>query len=133
MAGQIGIGATFAGTVASGLTSIAQITSISLPEVSCDDIDVTSMDSTDDAKEFVAGLIDSGSLGLELSYEKSNYSNLLGAVRISDTYTLTFKDGSTLVFTGYLKSVGGDMPVDGKITNSATFKVSGLPVFTAGV
>jgi predicted secreted protein len=122
------------GTTLSGATtgSIGQILSVGLPDQSVDDLDVTTMASTNKWREFIPGLKDAGSMTLQLLYEKANYNTVQGALGAApEEWTITLPDGSTFVCSGYIKSSGGDSPHEDKITQSVTLKLSGEPTFTA--
>lgn len=124
------------GTTLSGATtgSIAEILSVSLPDQKVDDLDVTTMASTDKWREFIPGLKDAGAITLQLLYEKANYQkvqNALGAT--PEVWTITLPDSSTFVCTGYINANGGDSPHEDKITQSVTLKISGAPTFTPAV
>jgi len=122
------------GTTLSGesVGTIAQITRIGLPGMDVDDLDVTTMDSEEAWREFKAGLKDAGELELDLLYEKSNFATMLGVLGgANDTYTIAFPDSATFECGGYLKSLGLEAPQDDKVADTASFKLSGKPTFSA--
>lgn len=129
--GISGFGTTLSGSVTS---SVSQITSISIPGVSVDDLDVTTMASANAFREFIAGLKDAGELSVELLYEKSAYDAQLAAVGgAAETWTVTFPDESIFTCSGYIKAAGQvEAPMDGPMTSSLTIKLSGEPSFTEG-
>ena len=53
-------------------TKVAEVLSIGGPEISAEEIDVTSLDSTGGYKEYITGLKDGGSVALEVNWVKSN-------------------------------------------------------------
>jgi predicted secreted protein len=121
------------GTTLSGATTgaIAQIISVGLPDQKVDDLDVTTMASANKWREFIPGLKDAGTIQLQLLYEKANYQkvqNILGAT--PEVWTITLPDGSTFVSTAYINANGGDSPMEDKVTQSVTMKLSGEPTFT---
>jgi len=121
------------GTTLSGAStgSIGQILSIGLPDQKVDDLDVTTMASTNKWREFIPGLKDAGSMTLQLLYEKANYNKVQGALGSTpEVWTITLPDGSTFACTGYINANGGDSPHEDKITQSVTLKLSGQPTFT---
>jgi len=124
----IGSGTTFSGAA---LGALAELLDVSGPEVSVSDVDATSMGSTDNFEESIPGLANGGEVTLELNFLKASVTALYAAIRVVDTFTITLPDGSTNVFSGYLKGIGQKTPVKDKITVSATFKVTGKPAFTA--
>lgn len=123
-------------------TQIANLTSIGEIGLESDEIDVTTLDSTGDFKEFIGGAKDGGTIDLE--------GNIVTDAGLTQLYTLansrdikTFKieyplkSGETnpayWTVTGYIASCkDGEKTVDGLLTFSAGIRVSGAPTFTAG-
>ena len=89
-------------------------------------------------RTFIAGLIDGGSIPFTIAQAKSETGiatlDGLFASGESETWTLTFPDGSTWVFTGFVNSIGGSQPLDGLVTMSFSVRVDGKtpPAYTAG-
>ena len=113
--------------------SAGEITNITGPGISVDEVEITNHSSADDCKEFVAGLIDGGEFSVEGNLTSTVvtgvYTDLLA--RTSKSYTITFPNSMTWTFTGYPKSFETDSPVDGKLGFSATFRVTGKPVLAS--
>lgn len=113
--------------------SAGEITNISGPGISVDEVEITNHSSADDFKEFVAGLIDGGEFSVEGNLTSAIvtglYADLLA--RTSKSYVVTFPNSMTWTFTGYPKSFETDAPVDGKLGFSATFRVTGKPVLAS--
>lgn len=110
--------------------AIAEIISTNISGMSGDDIDITHMESPDGFREFIPGLVDGGALDVTLNYTKAQRAALMALWREVETYTVTYPDGSTDVFDGYINDFGQETPHDDKITCTASFKISGKPVFT---
>lgn len=117
-------------------TDIAEVTSISF-EFSRDSIDVTHMQSPDGWREFIPALKDGGEITVEINYVPGAATVLalmaefsLGAAAAVKNRRILWTDGSFLEFTGFLTGVPGEIPVDDKMSASATFKVTGKPVLT---
>lgn len=120
---DIGHGTTLAGATAG---AIGKLTNIGGPNESVDDIDVTDMASTDARREFMAGLIDSGEVSADLIYDKTLYDTVQGALGgTNEAWTITLPDTSTIVCNGYLKANGLAIPMEDKITQAITIKLSG--------
>lgn len=128
-------GTTFyIGTSGAG-TAVAQVVSISGPSLTLDTEDVTSMDSTDAWEEVVPTIKRSGEVSLELVYDPAaaTHKNASGGLlyafdqRASGTYTLVFPDAASTewVFTAYVTGYEPDMPVDGRLAATVTFKPTG--------
>lgn len=118
-----------------GETKVARLLNISPPEMSRDDMDVTDHDSPDNFKEYIPGLKESGEVSIEghLIPTDETQKGLLAALDIDEPeeWTIRFPTVPVLriCFMGYVKSYKvGDAPVDGKMTFSATIKVTGKPV-----
>ncbi len=130
MAGSAGYG-----TVLNiGIVPVAELTNISGPGISVDTIDVTTHDSANAFREFVAGLVDGGEISME--------GNLIDTGQ-SDLFLTNLRD--EIAFTVVLPTAAGDMtwggqalitgfetsaPHDGKIGFSASMKVTGQPTLT---
>jgi len=124
------------GTVLTVGSAIAQLTSISGPNISMDTIDMSSHDSADRAREFVAGMIDGGEISVEGNLTSANSAAALLALMAAGTVTsgatIAFPDPPNLTweFDCLVTAVSTDAPYEGKISFSATLKVSGLPTLT---
>lgn len=127
MAGLHGHGTMLAGASAG---TIGDITNIDIGDISVDDIDVSSMDSTDKAREFIPGMMDCGEISFTIKFDKAEIATLFSNKGISDTWTITFSDGSTFVAAGYLKKISGGVPFDADVTFDAALKISGNVAWT---
>ena len=127
--------------------TIADLTNISGPSMSAEEIDVSSHDSDDNFREFVAGFLDPGEISLEgnltvdggvadLMTAFTDRTNREFAVVFPATGTST-AGGSTdswlshwfgLMFEGTVTGVETAAPFDDKASFSATVRVSGAPV-----
>lgn len=121
---------------------IANLTSIGEIGLESDEIDVTTLDSTGDFKEFIGGAKDGGTIDIE--------GNLVTEAGLTQLYTLAnsravkhFKieypvhgaqtNASNWTFDGYVASCkGGELTVDGLVTFTASIRVTGAPTFNAG-
>jgi len=129
MAGETGFNTTISGATSG---AIANITSIGGVELSCADIDVTTFDSTNDAREFVAGVVESGELTLGIMYVEAAGANFTDVGLANEVWTITLPNSDTIVVSGYIKSYKfGEMGIDSAIESEIVIKTSGLPVYTA--
>ena len=123
-------------TLAGGTVGdVGNIISISGPDMSRDAIDISTMDSTNKAREFIAGLYDAGELTAEINYDGSSggtANNLHTAFLLGtpEVWTVTFPDTSTWVTNGFITNLSHAIPVDDKITQSVTIKFTSGPVYT---
>jgi len=118
---------------------LAELTSISGPSESMSPIDVTSHDSASGFREFVAGLHDGGEISLEGNFIVGDTT---GQIAMHDDFQATtvktwilkfpgWASGPQFTGSGYITAMSFDFPFDGKISFSATIKITGKPVFTA--
>lgn len=121
-----------------GTTALANIVKIGTGEYSVDTHDVSDMSSTDKFKEFIGGMIDPGSITLELNYNKSNVTTILSTsavgIGISRGWTVAIPAGTgttaSVSFTGFLeKFTPGEMDINGAAKGSASIKISGKPTW----
>ena len=122
-------------TYTSSGEAIGEITNISGLSLSLETIDVTSHDSDDAYREFVAGLIEGGEFTIEGNHipADAGQQEILTHLNARDVrdMTVVYPDDSdwalSAVCTAYSAA---DAPVDGKLSFSATFKISGKPALT---
>lgn len=112
--------------------AIAEVNSISGPNMSRDTIDVTSLDSTGGYREFIGGFRDAGEVSLEMNFTLNGYDQMKDDFESSATmfYQIVLPDtgNTTLQFEGLVTSLGTEVPMDDKVTCSVTIKVSGAVV-----
>ena len=126
----------FGTTLEKGAAAIAELTSISGPTMTADTIDVSSHDSADQFREFVACMKDSGEITLAGNMDTTDagqvalYTDLCDGSL--DAYTITFPDAgaTTWTFNALVTALSTDAPYDGKISFSATMKISGKATLT---
>lgn len=116
--------------------NIAQVRSITGPGVSGNDVDTTTMDSTSNYRTFVAGLLDPGELTFNLVYDSTSTTHALLAHLMGERHTGVWKvcigstGGTATTFSGHIKGMSREIPLDDVITCDVTVKVSGLPGYT---
>jgi len=103
MAGVAGkAAALYVGDTTSPTTPIGNVLSVSLPNKTVNDIDVSDMDSANDIMEFVPGMIDPGEVTVELNYSKANYSQVQALEGVSKYFKITLpapSGGTTATLT----------------------------------
>lgn len=120
------------GTLLQGATTgaLGMITKVTIDGVDVGDIDVTTMNAAGGFKVFIAALKDPGTITMEMIYQQNNYGTMLANVGgTNESWTVTFPDGSTYVQLGHIKHVGAMSPVEDKITNSLSLRMSGPPTW----
>lgn len=117
-------------------TTIANITSISGPNLEATDIEVTDLSST--AKEFLQGLEDSGTIDLEGFYDQTNTEHQemrdnVGA-NTAVNYQITLTQGSpqeTIQFSARVMSFSLGQSVDEAVTVSMSLKIDGAVTWSS--
>lgn len=119
---------TKSGTGGTAVT-IGSLTSIGELSPTVDEIDVTTLDSTDGYREFIAGFKDSGEVVLTgLHKDDAGQKAARTAFDGDETgeFVITFSDGTAFTFDGFFKGYTvGSVEVDGAIGFGATIRVSG--------
>ena len=132
----IGYGTTFSVETVAGngiYVELAEITNLTPPNMSVDDIEVTHMQSPDRTKEFIAGLADPGEMSLEMNFiPGSSSDDLILAWRAAgDTRScrIDYADNSAVdTFPAYVKSYSSTMGVAEALKASLSLKVAGAVV-----
>ncbi len=111
----------------------AEITSITPPGYSREAIDATHMASDDSYKEYIAGLMDAGEVSMDLNYVADTADAFIAAIEAGKRNYQVILPGDpdvTFTFAAICTAYQPTAPVDGKMTASATFKVSGKPTLS---
>lgn len=109
--------------------SLCQISSISGPDGSAGEIDVTTLCST--AKEYIIGLPDYGSISLTGVYDPSNtglttLKSLFDGQNEADfKITLTDNSATELTFDAYVSAYSWDLQPDDAVRVNITLRVTG--------
>lgn len=116
-------------------TKVGGITSVGAPESSRSEIDSTDLDS--DAKEFMPGLIDYGSITFQMDYEpdldiQQEIEDLCASGETRNWYIL-YSDGTTKkAFSAFGKSFNPAAGTDSKVTGPLTLRITGPVTTTYG-
>jgi hypothetical protein len=113
--------------------ALAELTNITPPSFTYDQIDVTHMESPNRLREFISGLGDAGECSFDMNFIPGSTSddrlfelmNLpVGTLRRRNC-RISFPNGTTWSFSGELVGYEPTIPVDDKMSATTTFKVSG--------
>lgn len=121
-------------------SAVDEVLTVSGPDGSAEDIDVTNLGSTSNSRNFVQGYIDQGSINFSISYDPANATHASSnAISIPTFYTAGTSGqfrikfgGSTskiMVFTGPVRSFNPNFDVGSQITADVSVKLSGAPTF----
>lgn len=129
--GVLGNGAT----LQISTSTITELTSIGLPGLSADDLDVTTHNDTDKVRQFVKGLIDAGEVSFEGNVNYTDYAAVYAQAVTTSSYTVTITLPTSPSVTkfecyGYVKGLEGEAPHDDLINFSGSLKISGKPILT---
>lgn len=118
-------------------TDLAEVTKITPPGPEVETIDVTHLTSPDATKEFIAGLISPGEVSLEMNFipAGTTFSTLKTALesRAIKNFKIVFSDdspSSEVDFSGLVKTISTEVPLDDRMTATVSIQVSGLPVWS---
>ena len=114
-------------------TQIAEATSITWPGYKRDAIEVTYMDSASQFREFIPGLMDAGEITVEMNWIPSATDPVLAALTASTIgqFKLQYNNTINIVFKAIVTSYQMESPLGEKLSATATFKISGVPVWAA--
>lgn len=138
MAKSVGFGTVLILCSSDGTTenNVAQVLNISGPGVSGNDVDTTTLDSSSNYRTFVGGLLDPGELTFSIVYDPTAATHALLANFMGERYTANWKiaigssSGALQTFSGHVKGMSREIPLDDKVTCDVTVKVTGLPGYT---
>ena len=115
---------------------ILELTSLSGPTESAETIDMTSHDSSDTYREFIAGLRDGGELSFEGNFIPSDSTGQIAMHTdfqsgSTKTWSITFPSSlGSMAGNGIVTAFELSYPAEGKISISGTIKVTGKPTLT---
>lgn len=135
---RVGVGATLGlGNSASPTvyTNVAEITNISGPEISVEQVEASTLDSTGGYKEFIPGLKDGGSVSFTMNWtnkaSQQSIRNLIGGTSNSKfLITLPTSPLSRFRFEGIVESMSWSAEPNAPMTSDVTIKISGAVAFT---
>lgn len=116
---------------------VGSLTSIGEIGVEIGEIDITTLDSPDGAKEFMSGDIDAGECEIagyiKKTADEQTVSKMMSLISSGSTeeWTVEFPSGAKWVFNAFVKSFKTtEETTDGLIGFSSSLRISGLPVYT---
>jgi len=127
-----GVGAEFQrgdGASSETFSAIAEVASITGPNLTRDVVDATNLSSTGGYREFISGFRDGGEVSIELNFTLDGYDDLKIDLESdsSHNYKIVLPDTgeTTFEFTAFITALGVAVPAGDKVTATATFKITG--------
>jgi hypothetical protein len=126
----IGYSTTIAVANSSGaFVTLAEVTDLTPPGQSVDELDATHMASTDSTRDLTSGLTDPGDMSCELNFIPGGAVETFifewGASRQRRAVRITFPNLEALNFNAFVTGFVPANPNDGKLTATLTCKVTG--------
>jgi len=119
-----------------GSVSVGEVLSMDAPSLSRETKDATHMKSPNRYREFIGALRDGGEVTFEIQAdpESSQYQALIADFNNDDpeAYSQVFPGGANWSFSGLVTGIDQPVPMDDKITQNVTIKITGEPVFALG-
>lgn len=115
-------------------TAVAEVFSITPPVFRRDVVDATHMGSAERFREFIPGLIDPGEVTIQLNFDPggSAQTSLFAKLNTgASNYRITYPDATIWTFSAFMTGFNNDDPLDGKLTATATFKLTGKPAYVS--
>ncbi|MCI8309105.1 MAG: hypothetical protein HFJ45_02615 [Clostridia bacterium] len=116
---------------------IGSLTSIGEIGVEISEIDITTLDSPDGAKEYMQGDIDAGECSIAGTIKKEDDETTvtkmmaLIAAGTTESWEVKFPSGAKWAFNAFVKSFKTtEETTDGLIGFSGSLRISGMPVYT---
>jgi predicted secreted protein len=128
---DIGYNSIFSIWNGSAYVAVADVTSITWPGYSRDAVESTDMASPNQFREYIAGMMAGGVATIELNFVPAVADRMVAAMVAGlGQFQIQHKNGVKLQFFAVVTNYQPSLPVDGKMTASPTFQVSGRPVLT---
>jgi hypothetical protein len=116
-------------------TNIAELRNITPPALTRNPIETTNHNDLDDS--FIVGIRRKGEFSFAIGFlpNTATHDHLTGLTKAwadgtRDNYKITFPDGSTWAFSGYVTSIAPSAPVDDALTADITIRPTGAMTFT---
>ncbi|MBL3580648.1 phage tail tube protein [Rhodovulum visakhapatnamense] len=108
---------------------LAEVNEVTPPNQQADDIDVTHQKSPNKTREYIAGMIEPGEMTLSLNWIPGGSTDMtIQALKVSGArrqMRITWPNGITWTFTGYIKGFEPSSQLGDKMTGTVTIKVAG--------
>jgi len=139
MTANIGYNTRFAIENAPGsgvFVELAEVYSVTPPEVAIDQVEVTHFQSPGRSKQYIAALSDNGTAQAEMNYVPNSATDIrIEALRAAGTVLamrITYPNNTTVTFQAFVATYAKGIPVNDRMTATVGFKVSGDVTIAAG-
>lgn len=114
-------------------TILKHVSSIGEVSIETEEIDVTTLDSPNGAKEYIQGAKDPGSMDVEINNcddgQVAKLQSLFDTGEVRD-WLVTYPSGGKLPIKGYISNLTfGEATTDGLMTANITLRLSGEPKY----
>lgn len=129
---DIGYNSKFGIHNGSVFVDVAEVMALTPPGYSRDAVEATTMQSPDKFREFIAGMMDAGESQIEINYLAS-VADVIEAAMVAGRgyFQVTHPSGVMMRFYAIVTNYSPSIPMDDRMTASATFKVTGKPTWHA--
>ena len=115
------------------LIELQEVVSFPLPDDEADDVEVTHLKSAGKRREYISGLIDGGTVDVELNYVPGSATDALiraqKALGLVRTIVFTIPDGDTgweITTSAFIKGYArGPIEAGGKLNSVVRFRITG--------
>lgn len=113
-------------------TAVGNVGNFSGPNIERETYDVTAHDGPNKYREFIGGLVDGGEVSAEVHYDPDKHDSYVTDFDADDatTYQMESPVGEIWEFAAILTGFEREMPVDGQMAATLTWKVTGKPTLT---
>ncbi|CAM3606915.1 phage tail tube protein [Erysipelothrix urinaevulpis] len=116
---------------------IGHLTNIGEIGLESEEIDITTHDSVDDFKEYIAGSKDAGEVSIEgYLFNESNFEKLLELANSREvrSWKVQYPSGATWMFDAFVKSLkDGAKDIEGVASFTMNLRISGAPKFEKSI
>jgi hypothetical protein len=111
-------------------TALAQVGDVPLPELDIEEVEISNQDSPTGASglpvaEFMPTWASPGEIELELVYTPAQFSALNSLNGVTKHWKVSFADGATAEFDGWIKKPQAINELKGKVTAKTTIRATG--------
>jgi predicted secreted protein len=113
-------------------TPVGNAGNFSGPNIERETYDVTAHDQENNYREFIGGLVDGGEVSAEVHYDPDKHDSFVADFDADEAinYEMESPAGEVWAFKAILTGFEREMPVDGQMAATLTWKVTGKPELT---